>query len=410
MQIIKKILLYFVGQAGFTYVVHLIFKRLPTALTENAVMGWLDEQIATALGITSPDGSTVVSWGVPFLLVGAMLWAYHVAHSKLSAPSSNGQRTTSPWAKLEPPRVIAIGLIIVVLGVIAIVVGLVQQNTTPPVVAGTFFNTGPGTDPPREGSPLGWAKRPSLGWQKQSDGSIQVRTFGVDGKNIGNEEVQLNDVYIISGVTGKRVDMKVEAAQDRNAIMAPAKDTNPIPPGAIIRTRTGELNGTQGITEQDFLRDWGTIYFMAEYDGQKRRIIFDRATIDSLFEEQRPKPIPPHITLKSAATDLEQSPTPREIRALYEGRTPLQAEQLVAPYKGRQMKTYGQVITILADGQGGSVAVLDKNGDTIECRFSPRWVGDLNKFSRGDMLKVSGIIADHQNGQQVYLINCEMVG
>jgi hypothetical protein len=82
MRWLKTALLYLLGQAGLTYAVHLIFRRLPTALTENAVMGWLDDQIAAALGLSSPDGSTVVSWAIPVLLAAAILWTYHVAHTK----------------------------------------------------------------------------------------------------------------------------------------------------------------------------------------------------------------------------------------------------------------------------------------------------------------------------------------
>jgi hypothetical protein len=303
--------------------------------------------------------------------------------------------------------ILAIALLVTICGVVVIAARISSLSTPTPVMTG-FLSVG--SEPEREGSPLAWTKQPVLGWQKQSDGSIQARTIEVDGKNIGNEEIQLDDVYIISGVTGKRLDMKIEAAQDRTstATMAFAKDTNPVPPGAYIKARTGELNGTQGIMEQEFLRDWGTIYFMAEYAGQKHRIIFNRSTIASLFEQQRPQPIPPHVTIKDIASDRAQSPTPRDIRSLYEGRTPLQAEELVAPYKGRQMKTQSQVLTILSDGQGGSVAVLDNNSDTIECRFRPQWVSNLSRFNKGDMLKVSGTIADHQNGQQVYLINCEI--
>src|ERR1700722_18343864 len=77
MQLLKTAFLYLAGQAGLTYAAHLVFKRLPAALTENAVMGWLDDKIGAALGLSSPDGSTVISWGVPILLAAVTLWFFH---------------------------------------------------------------------------------------------------------------------------------------------------------------------------------------------------------------------------------------------------------------------------------------------------------------------------------------------
>jgi hypothetical protein len=312
---------------------------------------------------------------------------------------------------LEPNHLILIGVIGTVLFAGIGAAGFIWQYLRgPQPVSGALYWSAASRE--QEGSPLAFDKTPTLGWQKQGDGRVDARTLSFLGTNIGSEEITLTDIYIVSGVTGQRIDLLVEARQDnQTAILARPKDINPIPPKADFRVSTAELNGTQGIPEADFMRDWGTIIFVAEYDGQKHRITFGRSAIEAMFAPQRPQPLPPHVTKKSNAADARpaQSPSPREIRALYEGRTPLQAEKLLLPYKGLRMNTEGRIVTVLADGQGGSVAVIDNNGDMVECRFNSKWVPALSRVNKGNTLNVSGTIADHQNGSQVYLLNCEII-
>jgi hypothetical protein len=150
--------------------------------------------------------------------------------------------------------------------------------------------------PELEGSPLGWQKSPYLGWQKQNDGSIQARTIGIQGKNIGEEEVQLTDAYIVSGITGRRLNLNIFGRNPNGTgSMTAPKDTHPIPPNANMQLSTEELNGTAGIQENDFLKEWGTIYFTTEYNGEKHRITYDRKIMEALFEKEKPKPAEPHV-------------------------------------------------------------------------------------------------------------------
>jgi hypothetical protein len=100
----------------------------------------------------------------------------------------------------------------------------------------------------------------------------------------------------------------------------------------------------------------------------------------------------------------------RELRALYDGKTAFQADKLMEPYKGMWIETEGTIAGIYADGNnGGAVAVLRNNNDTVECRFSADWARDLGRYNNGEVLKVRGKLSNNQNGQQIYLVYCEVL-
>jgi hypothetical protein len=101
--------------------------------------------------------------------------------------------------------------------------------------------------------------------------------------------------------------------------------------------------------------------------------------------------------------------TVRELLALYEGKTAFQADKLMDPYKGMWIETEGKIGGIYADGNGGAVAALRNNDDPIECRFSSDWAKELGRYNNGETLKVRGKLSTSQNGQQIYLIYCEVV-
>jgi hypothetical protein len=108
-----------------------------------------------------------IAWGVLFL--GLFSGGYLVYDS--------GHHTAVLAALKKRPfhvdPILALALCLVVIGLILFAVRISNLSTPKPVVA-TFFS--PGSEPEREGSPLGWLKRPNLGIQRQGDGSIQVRT------------------------------------------------------------------------------------------------------------------------------------------------------------------------------------------------------------------------------------------
>jgi hypothetical protein len=159
-----------------------------------------------------------------------------------------------------------------------------------------------------EREPLAWSKTPILGWSQQADGTIYAHALGFVGKNIGTEDVQLENIYIVSRVTAARIDLKVEIPNEGTVA---AQDTNPIPPDAYIQVSSDDFNPAIGISEADFLRDWGAIDFVAEYGGKKHRLTFDQSTIAGLFDAQRPKQTPPIVTRKGDAHPVTPACPPK---------------------------------------------------------------------------------------------------
>jgi hypothetical protein len=220
------------------------------------------------------------------------------------------------------------GLILAGIGLATFAVGLGIYFFSPLTGAQLAINTPPSAVPPtREADPLVWSKTPILGWNKQADGTLYARSFGVVGKNAGSEDVQLDEIYLVSGITGARIELKVQIPDEG---MFPVKETNPIPPDAFIQLSSDEFNSSGGISEPDFLKDWGAINFFAVYGGQKHRMIFDRATIAGLFDAQRPTIVPPHVSRKSAPVTQANAVLPPPEQTVQ----PAQAAQPSTPPSG----------------------------------------------------------------------------
>src|SRR5262249_36247510 len=75
--------------------------RLVLKLADNAVITWLDNQIANLTGISSPQLSTVVSWAIPILLGILTLTAYYMAQSRFF------NLTKAPPAQAKKKEIIA---------------------------------------------------------------------------------------------------------------------------------------------------------------------------------------------------------------------------------------------------------------------------------------------------------------
>jgi hypothetical protein len=114
-------------------------------------------------------------------------------------------------------------------------------------------------------------------------------------------------------------------------------------------------------------------------------------------------PIPP-ITTASAKIFTDK--TIRELRAMYEGRTALQAEAFIGPEKGKWIDTEGTIVRV--DSGMAFLQSTQNANDSIECRFDVQWDAKLGTFRHGEILKVRGKIAPHQNGAQIYLQECEL--
>ena len=152
--------------------------------------------------------------------------------------------------------------------------------------------------PQLEGAPLAWATVPFLHWLPRGDGGRDIISIAIDGKNVGDKEVKLENAFIVSGFTGARFEMKVTAANGRNVQMVPLRKTRPIPPEAEINLLSVELNGQEGIEESQFQKYWGSVGFVVEFDGQEHRRTYDPEAINEALELGRFDPPKPHVTLR----------------------------------------------------------------------------------------------------------------
>lgn len=98
--------------------------------------------------------------------------------------------------------------------------------------------------------------------------------------------------------------------------------------------------------------------------------------------------------------------TVRELRALYEGRTRLQADAFMADEKGKLIEVEGTVVNV---DSGMAFLKVGNMNDYVECRFGPEWNAKLGTFRQGDHMKIRGTIGPNQNGAQIYLQECEII-
>ena len=116
----------------------------------------------------------------------------------------------------------------------------------------------------------------------------------------------------------------------------------------------------------------------------------------------KPQPASPEPPSQRVFSDR----TTREFFALYEGRTMLQAEQLIAPFKEKWIEAQGKILQLIPDSLGGSTAVLQDDPHLIGCAIGRSWNARLLKLNTGEVLSVIGKIGPSQNGQMLYLMEC----
>jgi hypothetical protein len=179
------------------------------------------------------------------------------------------------------------------------------------VIACTIALTGVGLDywfgPPRgfiwakgsplgvrlglEGEPLGWSRlfinNTVFSVSKQDN----ISNLTIMGGNVGDQEIKLEDAYFLSGIDGTRLDAKIGWGGDEYKI----QEIKPIPAGAmlfIMSDPIGPANG--GLSQDDFLKKWTIIIFVAKYNGTTQRIRFNQDAVKSML----PKPMEPfpHIS------------------------------------------------------------------------------------------------------------------
>lgn len=144
-----------------------------------------------------------------------------------------------------------------------------------------------------DAEPLQWDDHFGIEYSAQTSGQVFMRTFIVNGTNRSGREVEVEDLYFVSGTTGKKLQLVV-AAGPNDGFLLP-KDINPVPPGATLTARA-EFNNPTGLLPNELMDEWGDVLFYAVYEGKKHLKRFDRKTVEATFAGFRPKVIGPRIT------------------------------------------------------------------------------------------------------------------
>jgi hypothetical protein len=108
--------------------------------------------------------------------------------------------------------------------------------------------------------------------------------FSVSGINESDKEVALEKAQIISGITGKALDLKVEIMGLGGRVSGLSiTEINPVPPKAEIRLAA--QFSKDGISEKKFLDEWGKLFLSITYGGKEQRYQFNESVIHDLLNQ-----------------------------------------------------------------------------------------------------------------------------
>lgn len=109
--------------------------------------------------------------------------------------------------------------------------------------------------------PLHW--NPDLSWGALGTGHGQVMAFVYfRATNVSGTAVQLKDAYILSGLTGAKLPLKVNIPYAGATSIA---EINPIPPSATVDLIV-EWKEADALPIKEFLNQWGNIHLRVDYD------------------------------------------------------------------------------------------------------------------------------------------------
>jgi hypothetical protein len=169
-----------------------------------------------------------------------------------------------------------------VLAAIALVVIFEQTQ-----VRGNFLVVG---DPHMEGTPL------AISWESGNFRSYnsatpqQINSLEFLAKNIGADEIDLKDAYILSAVDSTKIPMTVSTPPGPNYRV---EDILPIPPDAWIHF--GASFGDGGLAEAEILNKWARFRAVIVYDDKNVRHDFNTSWVMQRITGLHPEAAP-HIS------------------------------------------------------------------------------------------------------------------
>jgi hypothetical protein len=141
-------------------------------------------------------------------------------------------------------------------------------------------------------SPIKWGQ---LGFGYMGGAEPTFIDIEIPASITGALPVELKDAYIISGTTGARLPMMLDAGKAGKIL---PREAYPIPNG-ISFYLTAELKPP--LSTLDLLSQWGKVYFFAEYGDKKYQATFDENYMRTQLSKYRGSPLGAHITKKPDA-------------------------------------------------------------------------------------------------------------
>jgi hypothetical protein len=238
----------------------------------------------------APDQVWIIAWTlIAIAVIGlVLLFLYHVATYR----RQRGQEAASMMPSMTPAD---IGYNVAIAAAIIAWLAAFWRRRTVAIIAAVIACGAVGFDfwygPPRG---VIFIDKGTWQWMPIAIGYDIGRysRFGILGTNLSNKEVDLDDAYFVSGITGARVHLKVQVTDKVVAI----DEINPVPPKAVVGLYM-ELSPPKGLTTEDFLKQWGPFSFVVTYGGKTQRIDFTREQTVQLVTPKKSEPWP-YITLR----------------------------------------------------------------------------------------------------------------
>jgi hypothetical protein len=198
--------------------------------------------------VVKPHLTSLEPWiGVVLLLIGvfALLDMLRVVWKWL--PASMQTRIGKAWKKMD------LSLLLAAVGLVLLVGGL----------TGYFID--------RSRGPIIWGQPEVNGMRREPEGTY-VTNLRITGTVRGAKPVRLDEAFIESGITGRRLDAKIAAKEGT----VPVTQANPIPPDTIFPLHVlfydpGQNVDREGMPESEFMNEWGRFAFVVRYQGYEIR-------------------------------------------------------------------------------------------------------------------------------------------
>jgi hypothetical protein len=169
-----------------------------------------------------------------------------------------------------------------------------SPTTTPPVQA----SQPQPSSPPNDQGPTDPIRWEQLGFGFQGGPEPMFTDIEVLSEITGTLPVEIKDAYIISGATGEKLLMMLDAGKEGKIL---PRDANPIPNGIrfyLTATFSSPLSGLQ------LLSKWGKVLFFVAYDGKKYERTFDEEYMRNQLSRYPGSGLGPRITKKQ---DLKEN-------------------------------------------------------------------------------------------------------